>query len=589
MGRNRRPIADSSRVSESGAVHKSWVGRLAIALIYPNAYSVGISNLGFQTVYRLWNEMEEVVCERMFLPEDGRPPISLESGRPLTDFDVAAFSISFENDFRHVLAIFRSAGIPFFAKQRNDSYPLVVAGGVACFLNPEPLAPFVDVFLLGEAEELLPEFVYTLLRKAASRQDLLHRMAHEISGAYVPGLYRVTYHEDGTIRSRISEGGVPDRIPRRYVSDVDRFPAYSQILTSDSPFADSFLIETGRGCVHGCRFCTAGYIYRPPRYRSPEILEDLLRLGAGRTNRIGLVGAAISDLPDLSRLCHTGHDLGLDLSFSSLRADSITDDLIGAMIENGVKTATLAPDAGSERMRKVINKGITEEHILLAAEKLVYAGVPNLKLYFMIGLPTETMEDVEAVVQLVARVRDVFLRASRIRRRIGEITVSIHPFVPKASTPFQWVGMNHSHVLQAKARRILPGLNRMANVRASCGNIRDAVVQAVLSRGDRRVADILVLAEKCRWNWARTFKEADMPHEFFAFRERKLNEVLPWDFIDHGIHRSWLEMEYRKAIKAKPGLPCPIWNCSRCGVCVPASSIEDAQKESHGKFSNSVG
>ncbi|MFZ3047861.1 MAG: radical SAM protein, partial [Desulfatirhabdiaceae bacterium] len=464
--------------------------------------------------------------------------------------------------------IFRLAGIPFFSIQRNQDYPLVLAGGVACFLNPEPIAPVVDIFLLGEAEEFLSEFVNIAADVSLSRHDMLLRLAHEVKGAYVPGFYHLTYHADRTIRSMDARFGVPEQIHRRYVSHVDAFPTQSQILTPDAAFADTFLIETGRGCIHGCRFCTAGFIYRPPRFRSIDVLENGLRQAAQLTDRVGLVGAAISDLPDLNRLCQTAHELGIDLSFSSLRADNMTDDLIRSMVKNGVKTATLAPDAGSERMRKVINKGITETHVLQATESLVYNGIPNLKLYFMIGLPTETLDDVDAIVELILNVKAVFLKASRIRRKIGEISISINPFIPKAFTPFQWAGMNDVQSLKQKIRRITNALKSTANIRVTMANLRDAVVQAVISRGDRRVADILVLGEKYRWNWARTFKETEISHEFFAFRQRELTENLPWDFIHHGISRSYLEKEYSRALKAKPSPPCPIENCNRCGVCI---------------------
>jgi len=285
------------------------------------------------------------------------------------------------------------------------------------------------------------------------------------------------------------------------------------------------------------------------------------------TDEIGLVGAAVSDLPDINKLCDQRFEKDVRISFSSLRADAISPELLSVLKKSNVKTATIAPDAGSERMRKVINKGITEEDILHAAENLVAEGMPNLKLYFMVGLPTETMDDVEAIVTLCKLIKHRFLKSSRARKRIGEITVSLHSFVPKPFTPFQWVAMDDMRSLKAKIKKIKHGLKRVANVRVHADIPRWAYIQALLSRGDRKVAQILSLANKNRGNWPKTLKASSVNPDFYVLRERSEDELLPWDFIDHGINKSFLKLEYKKAMQGKTSPPCPMESCNICGVC----------------------
>ncbi|HSM74134.1 MAG TPA: radical SAM protein, partial [Desulfobacterales bacterium] len=416
--------------SEHGTLRKAWAGRIRVALVYPNSYPVGMSNLGFQTVYRLLNAQQGVVCERVFVPENGGPAVTLESGQPLGAYDVVAFSLSFENDIPNVITLLQRAGLPLHSRDRGGAHPLVVAGGVACFLNPEPLAPFIDLFMLGEAEAMLPAFCGTF-DPGADRRRMLLRLAQGQAGCYVPAFYRPSYRSDGSLEAFTPLADVPPRIRRVFLPDLSKTGTCSAVVTPHAAFGRTYLIETGRGCPHGCRFCSAGYIYRPPRFRPPALLEENLRQGAAVTDRIGLVGAAVSDLPEIAALCNGLRAKGVRISFSSLRADALTPELIAVLQQSQVKTATIAPDAGSERMRRVINKGIDEASILAAAETLVAAGIPNLKLYFMVGLPTETAADVAAIVALCRRIKHRFLASSRSRGRIGELTVSLNSFVPK--------------------------------------------------------------------------------------------------------------------------------------------------------------
>ncbi|MBL0712802.1 MAG: radical SAM protein [Desulfosarcina sp.] len=434
-------------------------------------------------------------------------------------------------------------------------------------LNPEPLAPFFDLFLIGEAEVMLPSFLANY-RRTDERPALLDRVSREVPGAYVLDHFQPDYQQNGPLRAFTALGDQSPRIRSPKVADVGTLATATTVLTTDTTFPETCLIEVSRGCPHGCRFCSAGYIYRPPRYRHPDFLETCIRNASRTVRRVGMVGAAVSDFPAIGELCGRVADTGVRLSFSSLRADALTDDLLAVLRANRTKTATIAPEAGSPRLRNVINKGLGEEDILAAAAKLVSAGIPNLKLYFLIGLPTETDADVEAIVTLCERIKAVFLAASRKMKRIGTITVNATPFVPKPATPFQWAGMAPPRVLKARLRILRKGLQRIANVRFQNESIREAYVQALLARGDRRVAEILSLHHRLGGRWPQTLKTTPVDTDFFALRERAADELLPWDFIDTGVHRDFLWREYQRALAASPSKPCPGDRpCERCGAC----------------------
>jgi len=558
--------------AERGTIRKSPAGRIRVALVYPNTYHVGMSNLGFQTVYRLVNDIDHAVCERAFLPEqDGGKTgrvLTVESRTPIEDFDIIAFSISYENDAPAVLTILETAGLPLPASRRTAALPLVLAGGVLCFLNPEPLAPFVDGFLLGEAEALVPDF-FRAFDPSLERKKHLRQLAVAVSGFYVPAFYRPRYLPDGRIEAIETTADVPALIRRRMVSDLSCLPTASTILTPETTFDDTYLIEVSRGCPHGCRFCSAGYVYRPPRYRPIDLLHEQVERGCALTDRIGLVGAAVSDLPGIEKLCSQDHDREIRFSFSSLRADALDGALVAALRKSHVKTATIAPDAGSERMRRVVNKGITEANVIAAADTLVSAGIPNLKVYFMLGLPTETEADVNAIVELVKRIKHRFLKTSRGKGHIGTITVSLSSFVPKAFTPFQWVAMDEVTALKRKIKIVKTGLKKTANVRVHADVPRWAYLQGVIARGDRRVADILLLGHKNRGNWPQTFKSSPFNPHFYVHRERDADERFPWDIIDQGIDKEFLWKEYQRALEDRTSVPCPAdpSRCSLCGVC----------------------
>ena len=575
MVRKRKTQGKSFAQMEIGAIRKSGKARVKIALVYPNRYHIGMSNLGFQTAYALFNAPPEVTCERVFLPESDDPPgigvTTIESKSRISEYDIVAFSISFENDYPNLLTILERGGFPLRSDQRTIPHPLVVAGGVACFLNPEPIAPFIDCFLIGEAEELIAPFLQCVsdadLNTESGRETLLMHIAQKVPGAYVPKFYEAVYQADGTLGDFKPMMEVPSKILRVFSKDLSSHPTCSSILTPEAALGHTFLIEVGRGCTHGCRFCAAGYVYRPPRFRTRRDFEKMVDRGAPITDKIGIVGAAISDHPDIEHLCLYAIERHLQVGFSSLRADSLGSALLGVLKKNKTQTVTIAPDAGSERMRSVINKGMNESDILNAATVLIESGMLNLKLYFMVGLPTETIEDVEAIITLCKRIKHRFLKSSKTKGRIGTITVSLSSFVPKPFTPFQWAAMDGVRSLKEKIRKVKESLNKIPNIRVHADIPRWAFLQGVFALGDRRVADMLVAAHNNYGNWAKTLKESVINPSFYVHRDRPLNELLPWDFIDHGIRKSFLASEYRRALDGIPSPPCPIESCHICGVC----------------------
>ncbi|SNB47835.1 radical SAM protein [Geobacter sp. DSM 9736] len=539
--------------AESGAYAKRG-GRLSVCLVYPNRYRTAMSNLGFQTVYALFNEHPEVICERAFLPDDdelaeyrkaGTPLLSLESQRPVADFDLLAFSVSFESDYLHIPAIFDLAGIPPFAADRESRHPLVMAGGAALFLNPEPVAELMDLVVVGEAEPLLPELLALLLETAGSdRRSLLER-ACRLSGLYVPSFYRVLY-EGPAVAKREETGGAPPTVERRWERALDEHPTRTVIAAPDTEFSDMHLVELSRGCPRGCRFCAAGFIYWPYRQRSLEVMKEEAEEGVLRKEKVGLVGAAVSDYRGIGELSRHILEKGGRVSVSSLRIDGLDDEMIEVLKASGHKTVALAPEGGSQRLRDLIGKNIREEQILAACDRLIGHDILNLKLYFIIGLPTETPADLEEMIRLVNKIRERVVEAARANRRLGEIVLSVNPFIPKPFTPFQWCGMEDLKSLEKKVRLLQKAVAGLSNVRMQVESLREAQLQAFLSRGDRRLARWLVLSHQ-NGSWKRAAKEIGLDVTQFAERTIPLEEILPWGFIAGGAGMEHLRREYEKA------------------------------------------
>jgi radical SAM superfamily enzyme YgiQ (UPF0313 family) len=538
---------------ETGTLATKRGGRLSICLVYPNHYAVGMSNLGFQAVYALLNSSPDILCERAFLPDakelreyekSGSRLLSLESQRPVSDYDLIAFSVSFENDYLNIPAIFDLAGVPAFVADREGKGPLVIAGGAALMLNPEPIADFLDVVVVGEGEAILQRFLALLEGETFADRHALLEKACQLPGIYVPELYSFRY-DDYRVVAIDHANGVPPRVKRVWSPDLDASAATSVILSPETEFSDMYLIELSRGCPHGCRFCAAGYIYLPYRQRSLESLKKDVAEGLKHRRKLGLVGAAVSDFRGIGELSRHIMECGGKVSVSSLRIDGLDDEMIEVLKASGHKTIALAPEGGSQRLRDLIGKNITEDQILAACRRLIRKDILNLRLYFIIGLPGETKADLEEMVILVSRIRGMVIEAARERGRLGEIILSVNPFVPKPFTPFQWCGMERVKSLEQKARFLQESFGRLANVRMKLESLKDAYLQALLSRGDRRLSHFLVKTHELG-NWKRAAREIGLDTDSLVYRNVPPGETLPWHIIDSGGERRLLE-EYRKA------------------------------------------
>ncbi len=507
---------------EHGTIIKDWGGKLSIALVYPNTYAIGMSNLGFQTVYALLNRFDRVVCERIFF--EGSEMISLESERPPGDFDILAFSLPYEHDYFNVAALLRMSGLPLRSAERDRRHPLIIAGGPAVTANPEPLAELLDAFVIGEAEGILPPLVPVLLGGSESpREDLLREIAR-VPGMYVP---------------LVSS----DPVKRCWAPDLSEFTTGSIVLTRETELGDMYLMEIARGCARGCRFCLAGYHFRPMRYRPADLLIAQAREGLRYRERVGLVSAAISDHPQIEDLVSGLRKMGISFSVSSIRVKPLSEALLKGLAESRTQSIALAPEAGSERLRRVIGKGISEDDILSAVERVARYDFGRVKLYFMIGLPTETDDDIMEIVRLAAMAKGVFEK-----HRVGtRLAVNVSPFVPKAGTPFQWLPMAPERILKRRLRVLKTELVRRG-IEVKAESIEQSLVQGILSRGDRKVGRLLVdIPRSTLALWREALEKNGMDPDFIH-REIPAGSPLPWEKIDSGGTRDRLRKELEEAV-----------------------------------------
>ena len=550
---------------EVGYVSKPHGGRLRVALAFPNTYFVGMSNLGFQTIYKLFNAEEDIVCERVFLPPktelaaqlaSGERLVTIESQTPVNEFDIFAFSVSFEWDYTNVLALLRLAGLKARADARTHHDPLVMIGGAVTFVNPEPLAMFADVIAAGEGEALIPSLL-TAFKGASDREDFLRRLCTE-RGFYVPSFYDVRHHEDGTIEAFVPKPGTgaPATVKKaalRTTEAVD--PPATTIFTPDTEFGSRFLVEVVRGCANLCRFCWAGYNYLPVRAFPKDRILQLARNARRHSNRVGLVSIALCDHPDIEEILTELVEMGYSISPASLRLDDLTPTILRLLRQSGERTITIAPETGSDRLRRVINKTITNDEILAAAEMIFASGFENLKLYFMIALPTETEDDLDAIRDLTVQLRDVMMRHARGRGHVGRIVGSVNPLVPKPGTAYQWLPMEDDSSIERKIRRMRSLMAEIDNVYFNIKSERHSFYQALLSLGDRRVAPVIEAAERNGGNWRAALAETGVDAHFFVFRDRSTDAVLPWDIIDGGLKDSFFRSEFDKSLREESTLP----------------------------------
>ncbi len=549
---------------EVGYVSKPHGGRLRVALAFPNTYFVGMSNLGFQTVYKLFNTEEDIVCERVFLPpkselaaqlSSGERLVTIESQTPVNDFDIFAFSVSFEWDYANVLALLRLAGLKPRAGERTHHDPLVMIGGAVTFVNPEPLALFADIIAAGEGEALIPSLL-TAFKGASDRDDLLRRLCTE-RGFYVPSFYDVRHNDDGTIEAFAPKPGTgaPAIVRKAALRTTDAVdPPATTIFTPDTEFGSRFLVEVVRGCANLCRFCWAGYNYLPVRAFPKDRILQLARRARSHSNRVGLVSIALCDHPDIEEILTRLVEMGYSISPASLRLDDLTPTILRLLRQSGERTITIAPETGSDRLRRVINKTITNDEILAAAELIFASGFENLKLYFMIALPTETEDDLVAIRDLSVQLRDVMMRHARGRGHIGRIVGSVNPLVPKPGTAYQWLPMEDDSSIERKIRRMRTLMADIDNVYFNIKSERHSFYQALLSLGDRRVAPVIEAAERNGGNWRAALAETGVDASFFVFRDRSNDAVLPWDIIDGGLRDNFFRSEFDKSLREESTL-----------------------------------
>ena len=514
---------------EHGTIIKDWGGKLPIALVYPNSYYLGMSNLGLHAIYSLLNNRDGIVCERAFWERETQQVLAVESQRPLSDFAVVAFSISYELDYFNVVSILRASGIPLHAAARNESHPLVIAGGPCIIANPIPLSPFFDCLCIGEAEAILPAMLPMLSQGITGQRGELLKALATLAGVYVPQYYS------------------GDPVVRQWAKNLDDFPVTSVVLTPDTELGNLYLIEVERGCNWACRFCLVSNAFSPMRYRSLDKLIDWAKLGLKYRKRIGLVGAAVSDYPQIEELVVKLRQMGAELSISSLRMKPLSQIVLGEMAGGGARTIALAPEAGSQRLRQIIKKGISEEDILESVGKVAKQRIKQLKLYFMVGLPTETDEDIDEIIRLSLRCKGIL-----DEQRTGcRITLNIAPFIPKAGTPFQWLPAAKPSVLSHRLSLLKNSL-MPKGITLKCESPAWSEVQAVLARGDTKLAEVLANIEEVSLSgWRKVVEKCHLDVDYYAHQRWDTSKRLPWAIIDSGTKAEKLNLELARALSQK--------------------------------------
>ena len=544
-----------------------------VAIVYPNTYFVGMSNLGLHIIYEEINLCPASVCERIFLPEKKEldaydktktPLMSVETQRPMHQFDVVAFDVTFEMDYFHIPLMLRYGRVPVMSEDRTGFDPIVIAGGPCATFNPEPFADFIDAFIIGEGEGIVTA-VLERIRKGRengeSREETISALA-QIDGVYVPVLYTPQYDDNKRFVGYDIAEGAPKTIRRHFEPLTSG--GETVIATNFTEFGAMYIIEVARGCGRHCRFCMAGYCFRVPRVRPLDILKEGVDRAEKLGKKVGLMGAAISDYPEVDELVTYIRSKDMRYSCASLRADSLTQAVVDGLADSGQKTITIAPETGSERLRRVINKGISEEHLQNAATLSAKSGIQHMRLYIMIGLPTETDEDIEAIVGLAERTQ---AHMAEVGCK-GRLTLSINPFIPKPFTPFQWMAMDNQKTVEKKLQYIKKALQKNRRIEVLVESPKEAYIQGVLARGDRRLGAVLAAcaADRGSKSFKAEMKAAGLDMEEMNYRERSFDEFLPWSHLDMGMDDGYLQMEWKRSVDEAYTPPC-VQGCKRCGVC----------------------
>ena len=544
-----------------------------VAIVYPNTYFVGMSNLGLHIIYEEINLHPSSVCERIFLPEKKEldvydktktPLMSVETQRPMHQFDVVAFDVTFEMDYFHIPLMLRYGRVPVMSEDRTGFDPSVIAGGPCATFNPEPFADFIDAFIIGEGEGIVTA-VLERIRKGRengeSREETISALA-QIDGVYVPVLYTPQYDDNDRFLGYDIAEGAP-KIIRRHFEPLTS-GGETVIATNFTEFGAMYIIEVARGCGRHCRFCMAGYCFRVPRVRPLDILKEGVDRAEKLGKKVGLMGAAISDYPEVDELVTYVRSKDMRYSCASLRADSLTQAVVDGLAESGQKTITIAPETGSERLRRVINKGISEENLRTAAQLSAKSGIQHMRLYIMIGLPTETDEDIDAIIGLAERTQ---AHMAEVGCK-GRLTLSINPFIPKPFTPFQWMAMDHQKSVEKKLQYIKKSLQKNRRIEVLVESPKEAYIQGVLARGDRRLGKVLAACALDRGSksFKSEMKKAGLDMDDCNYRERNFNDYLPWSHLDMGLRNGYLEQEWQRAVDEAYTPPC-MEGCKRCGVC----------------------
>ena len=565
-----------------------------IALGFPDTYEIGMSHLGLKILYDIINADPHCWAERVYTPwtdfealmrQKGLPLYGLESLDPLSEFDVIGFSLQYELSYTNVLNMLDLSGLNPIAAERSEDDPVIIAGG-PCASNPEPLADFIDLFQIGEGEEVMMEMIalYREMKADGSytKKDFLRRAA-QIPGIYVPSLYEVSYHDDGTIAAVTPKDGAPAKVTKRIIQDMSsvRYPS-TFIVPYMETVHDRAVLEVMRGCIRGCRFCQAGFIYRPLRAKNPDVLcaQGKALCDSTGYDELSLSSLSTSDHPQveelLSRMIDYTDEKKIGLSLPSLRVDNFSEELLEKVSRIHKTGLTFAPEAGNQRMRNVINKGVDEDEIMNTCKIAFEGGYTSVKLYFMSSLPTETDEDVKDIGRLAQRIVDLYFSLEKRPRKMVSVSISVAVFVPKCDTPFQWVGQDDFETIKRKQQALLDTI-RSRKISVAWHDVHTSVLEGVIARGDRRLGKAIYLAWKkgCRldsWSecfdydkWMEAIREAGLTVEFYASRTRDLDEILPWDHIDVGVSKNFLKHEWEKAQRAEVTKNCRE-QCAGCGA-----------------------